>query len=191
MFLDRDGTLVQDPGYLKHPDEVRLLPGAAEAVALLAAAGWSVVVATNQSGIARGLLTESDYQATARRLETLLAAEGAHLAGQEHCPHLPEITGPCDCRKPAGGMYRRAAAALDLDLAASWWVGDRLRDLLAAREFGGRGVLVQGSAGTAAEAESQEAESAGFRAAADLGSAASVILATTHPTQWSRADCSS
>lgn len=141
-FLDRDGTLIEDLGYLREPSAVRLLPGVAPALRTLNDAGILTVVATNQSGIARGNLTEAEYQATRRRLDELLAAEGARLDAHYHCPHLPEITGPCDCRKPGPGLYRDAARDLDIDLASSWWVGDRLRDLGAARVFGGKGALL-------------------------------------------------
>jgi D-glycero-D-manno-heptose 1,7-bisphosphate phosphatase len=142
VFLDRDGTLIEDLHYLRDPDQVRLLPGVAEAVRRLNVAAILAVVVTNQSGIARGLLTEGDYAATVRRLDDLLAAAGARLDGHYHCPHLPDVTGPCDCRKPGPLLYERAARDLDLDLAASWWVGDRERDLSAADRFGGRAILV-------------------------------------------------
>jgi D-glycero-D-manno-heptose 1,7-bisphosphate phosphatase len=147
VFLDRDGTLIEDRHYLRDPDQVRLLSGAADAVRRLNAAAIPAVVVTNQSGIARGLLTEADYSATARRLDELLAAAGARLDGDYHCPHLPDVTGPCDCRKPGPLLYQRAARDLDLDLAASWWVGDRERDLGAADRFGGRAILVLTGAG--------------------------------------------
>ncbi len=143
VFLDRDGTLIEDPGYISDPAQVRLLPGAAEAVAALGQAGARVIVVTNQSGIARGFLTEEQYAATSRRLEDLLAAEGAGLDAQYHCPHHPELTGPCDCRKPGTALFRVAAEQFGLDLARSWWVGDRRRDVLPARTLGGRGVLIQ------------------------------------------------
>lgn len=173
VFLDRDGTLIEDRHYLRDPNLVRLLPGAADAVRRLDQAGLPVVVVTNQSGIARGLLTEQDYQATARRLEELLAAAGARLAGQYHCPHLPEVSGPCECRKPGSLLYRRAADELGLDLARSWWVGDRPRDIAAAAQFGGRGLfLLAGSA--AAEAESAAAE--GWLSVRDLAAAVRSIL---------------
>ena len=142
VFLDRDGTLIEDLHYLRDPAAVRLLPGVGPALRMLNEAGILAVVATNQSGIARGRLTEAEYQATQRRLDELLAAEGARLDAHYHCPHLPEITGPCDCRKPGPGLYREAARDLDIDLASSWWVGDRLRDLAAARVLGGSGVLL-------------------------------------------------
>jgi D-glycero-D-manno-heptose 1,7-bisphosphate phosphatase len=141
-FLDRDGTLIEDLHYLRDPALVRLLPGVGPALRSLNDAGVLTVVATNQSGIARGRLTEAEYRATRRRLDELLASEGAWIDGHYHCPHLPEITGPCDCRKPGSGLYREAARDLDIDLASSWWIGDRLRDLTAARSFGGHGALL-------------------------------------------------
>jgi D-glycero-D-manno-heptose 1,7-bisphosphate phosphatase len=141
-FLDRDGTLIEDLHYLRDPALVRLLPGVGPALRTLNDAGVLAVVATNQSGIARGRLTEAEYRATRRRLDELLASEGAWIDGHYHCPHLPEITGACDCRKPGPGLYREAARDLDIDLASSWWIGDRLRDLTAARSFGGHGALL-------------------------------------------------
>lgn len=142
VFLDRDGTIIEDTGYIADPDAVRLLPGAARAIGRLNRAGIPAIVVTNQSGIARGLLDESAYQAVARRLETLLAAGGARLDGDYHCPHHPDFTGTCECRKPGPLLYRRAAADHGLDLARSWWVGDRERDVVPAKHFGGRGVLI-------------------------------------------------
>jgi formyltetrahydrofolate-dependent phosphoribosylglycinamide formyltransferase len=158
VFFDRDGTLIEDPDFLSRPEQVRLLPGAAAAVRRLRDAGYATIVVTNQSGIARGLLSEGDYAATATRLEELLAAHGAVLDAQYHCPHLPEITGPCECRKPGTLLYRRAAADLGVDLSASWWIGDKERDVTPAEVFGGRGVLLG-------------------REALDIGAAADLILA--------------
>ena len=117
VFLDRDGTIIEDIGYLAAAADVRLLPGAAAAIARLNAAGLAVVVVTNQSGIARGLLDEAAYAATARRLDDLLAAQGARLDAHYHCPHHPEFTGPCECRKPGPLLYRRAAEELGIDLS--------------------------------------------------------------------------
>ena len=142
VFLDRDGTIIEDTGYIADPDTVRLLPGAATAIGRLNRAGLPAIVVTNQSGIARGLLDESAYQAVARRLETLLATGGARLDADYHCPHHPDFTGTCECRKPGPLLYRRAAADHGLDLARSWWVGDRERDVVPAERFGGRGVLI-------------------------------------------------
>jgi D-glycero-D-manno-heptose 1,7-bisphosphate phosphatase len=142
VFLDRDGTIIEDTGYVTDPAGVRLLPGAAEAIARLNDAGLPVIVVTNQSGIARGLLDEAAYAATARQLDALLAAGGARLDAHYHCPHHPDLTGPCECRKPGPLLYRQAAADHGLHLARSWWVGDRLRDVLPAEGFNGRGVLI-------------------------------------------------
>jgi D-glycero-D-manno-heptose 1,7-bisphosphate phosphatase len=173
VFLDRDGTLIEDRHYLRDPDQVRLLPGTGEAVRRLNAAGIPAIVVTNQSGIARGLLTEAEYAATARRLDELLAAAGARLDGHYYCPHLPEATGPCDCRKPGPLLYQRAARDLDLDLAASWWVGDRERDLAAADRFGGRAILVLTGAGLE---ESRQPRDVPRPVAADLLTAVAHIL---------------
>ena len=142
VFLDRDGTLIEDTGYLARAEQVSLLPGVARAVRRVREAGYAIVVVTNQSGIARGLLDEADYAATAARLEALLAAEGASLDAQYHCPHLPEISGPCECRKPGTLLFRRAAEQLDLELNGSWWIGDRSRDVEPAAVLGGRGLLL-------------------------------------------------
>ena len=142
VFLDRDGTIIEDVGYLSDPGRVRLLPGAAEAIRRLNEHRFLAVVVTNQSGIARGLLSESDYEATQDRLDQLLASQGARLDAHYFCPHLPEVNGSCDCRKPGTLLYRQAAASLGIDLAKSWWVGDRLRDVLPGESFGGRGILV-------------------------------------------------
>jgi histidinol-phosphate phosphatase family protein len=173
VFLDRDGTLIEDRHYLRDPTQVHLLPGAAQAVRRLNLAGLATVVVTNQSGIARGRLTEADYAATTARLEELLAADGARLDGHWHCPHLPELTGPCDCRKPGPLLYRQAAAALGLDLSRSWWVGDRLRDVQPAERFGGRGILVRSGQGVV-DAALPAANA--WPAAADLLAAVRLIL---------------
>ena len=173
VFLDRDGTLIEDRHYLRDPAGVQLLPGAAAAVRELNAAGLPAVVVTNQSGIARGLLTEAEYAATSARLAELLAAQGARLEGQWHCPHHPDLTGPCECRKPGPLLYRQAAAALALDLARSWWVGDRPRDVQAARLFGGRGILVRSAD---SEPEVTLPAAAEWPAVADLLAAVQLIL---------------
>ena len=129
------------------------MPGAAGAIRDLREAGYAVVVITNQSGIARGLYDLSDYRAVAGRLEEVLAARDARPDATYFCPHHPDFTGPCDCRKPDTGMHLRAARELGLDLAASWYVGDKLSDVLPAAATGGRGVLVRTGYGAEAEAE--------------------------------------
>src|SRR3989449_4164136 len=138
VFLDRDGTIVEDPGFLHQPGKVRLLAGAGEAIHQLNQAGWLVIPVSNQSGIARGLYDAAAYQAVQRRLVELLAAHDARLDGAYFCPHHPEFTGPCECRKPGLLLFREAQAALGLDLTRCCWVGDRLSDVEPARKLGGR-----------------------------------------------------
>lgn len=143
VFLDRDGTIIVDTEYLADPDGVVLLPGAAEALEQLTALGYALVVVTNQSGIARRLYSEEDFRAVQGRLDALLAERGVRFDAVLHCPHHPDFTGPCECRKPALGLYRRAAADLDLDLSMSLYVGDRVSDVLPALQTGGSGYLVR------------------------------------------------
>ncbi len=173
VFLDRDGTMVEDPGFLHEPGRVRLLPGAAAAVRRLNEAGWLVVTVSNQSGIARRLYDAAAYAAVQRRLGELLAAHGAHVDAAYHCPHHPEITGPCACRKPGVQLFRDAQAALDIDFAQSYWVGDRLSDVQPARILGGRAILVATGHGAAHRAQ---AGALGVPVVPDLAAAADLIL---------------
>jgi len=175
VFLDRDGTIVEDPGFLYEPGKVRLLPGAAEAIRRLHDAGWLVVTVSNQSGIARGLYDAAAYTAVQRRLGELLAQHGARLDGAYFCPHHPDVTGPCDCRKPGLRLFRDAAAALDLDLVQSYWVGDRVSDIEPARALGadGHGLLV--STGRGGE-NAAGARAMGFPVVADLAAAVAAIV---------------
>jgi D-glycero-D-manno-heptose 1,7-bisphosphate phosphatase len=173
VFLDRDGTIIEDAGYLQNPDQVRLLPGAAEAIRRLRANGHAILVVTNQSGIARGLLTVADYEATERRVDELLAGKGARVDAHYYCPHLPELSGPCECRKPGTLLYRQAAERFGIDLRQSWWVGDRVRDVLPARALGGQGILVRTGAG---ESEAGNAAARGFTQVEDLSAAVALIV---------------
>ena len=141
-FLDRDGTLIEDAHYLADPDGVRLLPQVAPAVIALNARDLPAVIVTNQSGIAQGLLTEAQYEATRRRVTEALAELGARIDATYHCPHHPSVSGSCECRKPAPGMYRRAAREHHIDLARSLYVGDRRRDVEPSLVLGGTGILV-------------------------------------------------
>jgi len=173
VFLDRDGTLVEDPGFQRDPSAIQLLPGAAAAVARCNAAGFVVVVVTNQSGIARGFITPAEYAAVERRIVELFAKHGARIDATYHCPHYPSIGGPCDCRKPGTLLYRRAAEEFSLDMAASWGVGDRLSDLEPVRLLGGHGLLVR--TGTGRDHE-HAALAAGFPVLDSLGAAVDRIL---------------
>lgn len=144
VFLDRDGTLIIDRHYLADPDGVELFPGAGQAVARLNAAGFVVVLATNQSGIGRGYFTEAQYQAVHARLVADLARDGALLDAAYHASAVDDDGNPDADRKPGAGMYLRAQREHGVDLARSWWVGDRPRDVQPAGRFGGRGILICG-----------------------------------------------
>ena len=173
-FVDRDGTIIVDAHYISRPEQVRLVPGAAEALRRLNEAGVAVVVVTNQSGIARGIFTEDDYARVAERVALLFREAGATIDATYHCPHHPEITGPCDCRKPGLGMYEQARDEMDLDTTASLFVGDRWRDVEPGIALGGRAILVIGPetpTDDRARAE-RDAESAG-----SLGEAVARYLA--------------
>lgn len=147
-FLDRDGVIVEEIGYLRDPDQVALIPGAAAAIRRLNAAGVPVVVVTNQTGVARGYFPEARIAEVHARLDDLLRADGAHVDRYYYCPHHPtEGRGAyaisCDCRKPAPGMLLRAAAELDLSLDASFMIGDKTSDMQAGHGAGCRTVLVR------------------------------------------------
>jgi D-glycero-D-manno-heptose 1,7-bisphosphate phosphatase len=152
VFIDRDGTIIRERSYLADPAGVELVPGTIDALKALRAAGWPHVIVTNQSGIARGLYAESDYHRVAARLQEVLEQAGVPPEATYFCPHHPDVTGPCDCRKPATGMYRRAAASHGLDLSRSVYVGDKLTDVLPASTLGGHGILVRTGYGREQEA---------------------------------------
>ncbi len=173
VFLDRDGTLIREERYLADPEGVALIPGTPEALRRLRTACFALVIVTNQSGIARGLYGFRDYEAVAQRLEEILALEGIRVDGTYFCPHHPDVDGSCDCRKPGTGMHRRAREELGLDLGRSWYVGDRVRDVLPALELGGRGLLVRTGYGRVEEADLPP----GIPAADNLLDAVRLILA--------------
>ncbi|GAC1300521.1 MAG: HAD family hydrolase [Vulcanimicrobiaceae bacterium] len=142
-FLDRDGTLMTDSGYIGDPRRIDVLGGVAEALVALRDAGYERVVVTNQSGVARGLFGESDVERVHRALAAALAVRGATIDAFYYCAHL---TG-CDCRKPATGLVRRAAAERGLDLSSSVVFGDRGSDIALARNAGMPGILVNEAPG--------------------------------------------
>jgi len=140
VFLDRDGTLNYDSGYLKSASELKLLPGVGPALARLKAAGARLVVVTNQSGVGRGILTLKDLEAIHARLEGLLEQDDAALDAIYFCPHHPDDG--CRCRKPARGMVDRAVSELQVDLRRSYLIGDHARDVQLAKAVGAKAILV-------------------------------------------------
>jgi len=147
VFLDKDGTLVVDVPYNVEPGRIRLTPGAVEGLQALHAAGYLLIVVSNQSGVARGFFQEEALAPVEAQVRALLAAASVPLAGFYYCPHHPD--GPvgryavsCGCRKPAPGMLSRAAREHGIDLARSWLVGDILHDIEAGRRAGCRTVLL-------------------------------------------------
>lgn len=149
VFLDRDGTLIHDPGYLDDPEGVELLPGVAESLRALGQAGFLLVVVTNQSGIARGRYTQARYEEVAARLAQIFREGGVELDATYYCPYHPDgVVAPFDRehedRKPQAGMWLRAASDLGIDLKRSYSIGDGERDIVAGKRAGTRGVLVAG-----------------------------------------------
>ncbi len=147
VFLDRDGTVNIEAGYIRELENLNLIPGAAEVIRGLNEAGVPVVLVTNQSGPARDYYPESWVHQLHERLEKLLAAEGAHLDKIYYCPHLPdgivpEYTQDCDCRKPEPGMLLAAAKDLDLDLSRSFMIGDKATDVEVGQRVGAKTVLL-------------------------------------------------
>ncbi|MEO5896555.1 MAG: HAD family hydrolase [Vicinamibacterales bacterium] len=148
MFLDRDGTLLEEGNYVSDIRNIVLFPYTVDAVRLLNQAGFAVVVITNQSGIARGIVRESFVAETHALIDSRLAEGGARIDGYYYCPHHPDgsiaaFTRECECRKPKPGQLRQAAADLDLDLQRSFVIGDRWSDVDVTEAVGGRGVLVR------------------------------------------------
>ncbi len=140
LLLDRDGTLITEQDYLKDPRKVRFLSGAPAALRRLARAGFPLVVTSNQSGVARGLMTRNDVRRVHARFERLLRAEGVRLAGIYFCPHLPSAG--CNCRKPRLGMVHQAARDLGRSWRSSISIGDKWGDVALGQRTGGQGVLV-------------------------------------------------
>ncbi len=147
VFLDKDGTLIEDVPYNVDPQQIKLTSGAIEGLLLLQQAGYKLIVITNQSGVARGYFPESALVAVEERLRQLLATEGIYLADFYYCPHhpdgvVPEFSLACDCRKPAPGLLLRAAGEHNIDLRSSWFVGDILNDVEAGHCAGCKTILL-------------------------------------------------
>lgn len=147
IFLDRDGTVCREVGYINHPSRLELLPGSGEALRAINRRGIKAVIVTNQAGVARGYFPFHVLEETHQRLTGLLAALGARLDGIYFCPHHPDVGGPgfrkhCSCRKPRPGMLIRAATELDIDLSRSFMVGDSFRDVGAGIHAGVRQTVL-------------------------------------------------
>ncbi len=140
VLLDRDGTINEEIGYVLSPNELSLIPGAAEGIRRLRELDLGLVVVTNQSPVGRGWITEDELDAVHARLRELLRAEGADVDAIEHCPHAPEDG--CRCRKPATGMVERAVAAFGFDPSQSFVIGDHAGDMAMGRAVGARTVFV-------------------------------------------------
>ena len=181
-FIDRDGTIMLEREYLSDPDGVQIIPGAFDGLAALREAGFALVIVTNQSGIARGYYSIEDYQAVAARLDVLLEEAGVAVDMTRFCPHHPDLGGPCACRKPGTGMYLDAAEELGLDPARSYYIGDKLTDVMPALELGGWGILVRTGYGHELEASAPEP----IRVVDDLAAAAELIVEKTAVDRISR-----
>jgi D-glycero-D-manno-heptose 1,7-bisphosphate phosphatase len=181
VFLDRDGTLIEEVGYLDRVDRIALYPFATDAIRAMNRAGIRIVMVTNQSGVARGFFSEAVVEECHRHIAAQLAAAGAHIDAYYHCPHhpdgrVPEYAIRCDCRKPGTALVERAVRELGIDPRQSFAVGDRWVDIGLARAMGGRGVLVRTGYGAGEEHKA----SGGLTADAvvdNLAGAASWILA--------------
>jgi D-glycero-D-manno-heptose 1,7-bisphosphate phosphatase len=177
VFLDRDGTVMEDAHYIKSPDQVRLIPGAAAAVKRINDAGALAIVVTNQSGIARGIFTVEDYEAVRRRFESLLEAHGAHIDASYYCPHHPTITGACDCRKPATKMFEDGIRDFALDPARVAYIGDRWRDVVASKKLGGRGIMI--ASHMTSDEDRRRAQADGIETTASLEAAVEMLFGLT------------
>ncbi len=191
LFLDRDGVIVPDTGFLSDPDTVTLMPGAAALIAAANRKAVPVAVVTNQSGIDRGLFDWTVFAAVQQNIERLLALHGAAIDALAACPFHPDFTDGYGAehgawRKPGPKMIRALADALNLDCARSWLIGDRPRDIEAARAAGLAGAVYVGTDSEAAPAGVSDAENSGFRlvTAEDLSDMVDII-----PLRLAPADC--
>ena len=185
VFADRDGTIIEDRHYIADPADVALIPGSPEALLRLRALGLALVVVTNQSGIGRGLYTVADYRRVARETDRQLERAGVVVDATYFCTDAPGGDPRTTCRKPSTAMYRQAARDLGLVLAGSYFVGDKLSDVLPAEALGGTGILVR--TGHGATEEKRGATGAGlepgWHVADDLAGAAALIARNSPPAR--------
>jgi D-glycero-D-manno-heptose 1,7-bisphosphate phosphatase len=152
VFIDRDGTISEEVGYINHPSRFRLFPYSAAAIKLLNDSGWLAIVITNQAGVARGYFAEDMIQTVHETLRQEMAATDARIDAIYYCAHHPSVGEPpyrldCDCRKPKPGLIRRAADEFGINLAESWMVGDRYSDIELARNAGVNSAFVMSGYG--------------------------------------------
>ncbi len=188
IFLDRDGTINVEVNYLKSPDELRLIDGAAEAINHLRAAGYTIIVVTNQSGVARRYMTSETLEAIHQKLRAELAVHGARVDGIYACPHHPDDG--CECRKPRSALFLQAAREHNLDLRRALMIGDKDTDILAAKNLNMPSILVR--TGYGAEQIASIMQRSDYRpsyVADDLRDAARWLLADSRwqiANSWSR-----
>lgn len=147
VFLDRDGTIIEDLDYLNSPKQIKFIPGAIEAIKKLTSAGYKIIIISNQSAVARGLLTEDMLQTIDKIIHKTVLHGGGHIDGSYYCPHHPEhgiypYKQECECRKPHSGLIKRAAREHALDLSASFLVGDKVSDIETGKRVGIKTVFV-------------------------------------------------
>ncbi len=169
VFIDRDGTINKESGYIDRPDMIDLIPGSAEAIKIINKMGLNAVVVTNQSGIGRSYFKEESLWKVHRRLKELLMEEGAYIDAIYYCPHHPDEG--CECRKPMPGLLKRAALEIDIDLCSSYVIGDKISDLILAQNVGAKGILVKTGYGLEAIEDMSEKEVSPDLVAEDLLSA--------------------
>jgi len=185
IFLDRDGTINEDVGYPDNSGQIKIYPSSFEALAKINASGFLAVIITNQSGIGRGYLTEADLEEIHQKMKADFAGRGVYVDGIYFCPHYelsanPRYRKDCACRKPKPGLARRAAKDLGIDLAGSYFIGDKVEDVLFGLNIGARPVLVLTGFGVESEKKLEEMNIRPAHIAPDLLAAVDWILGQAH-----------
>jgi D-glycero-D-manno-heptose 1,7-bisphosphate phosphatase len=161
VFLDRDGTIIEDSGYINSPDQIKFIPGSIEAIKQLNQAGYKVVIISNQAGVARGLLSENMLQTIDKLIHRQVLSGGGHIDASYYCPHHPEhgaypYKQVCECRKPHPGLIKRAVRDKNLELSGSFMVGDKSSDVETGKSAGVQTVFVRTGHGQAEEKKLKE-----------------------------------
>jgi D-glycero-D-manno-heptose 1,7-bisphosphate phosphatase len=173
FFIDRDGVIVVETDYLGDPNYVEIIPGAAEAIKAIKAAGYLAIVVSNQSGVARGYYSEADVELVNQRIDKILTEQGANIDAFYHCPHHPKFSGECSCRKPEPGMLLTAAQEHQIDPTQSYMIGDKISDVNAGRNAGcSESVLIKTGHGI----DEITGDLAGITVADDFAAAVKLLL---------------